>query len=891
MRLADTCQNFKYKLSIAVATNPIQAAGKAVANGLVGDGRSAKGVHPLVRIDYPVRTIAYAFTGLMILSVFLRHPPGLAVWILLGAWSLGWPQLAYRIARRNPDSKRAELRNLQLDSAMLGVWSALVGFDALVLVVMFTAINAAHLSTSGARAALLGLVGYVGGAVLGGLSTGFTVHTDTSVLTTLLSVIGIICYTTVFGIQSNIAVRSVIAARRELEERNRFIEEQSRQLDEARKQAEIARRVADNARDLAEQANQAKSAFLANMSHELRTPLNAVIGYSEMIEEELADQGGDPTVLADVGKIKGAGKHLLGLINDLLDLSKIEAGKVELNYEKVDVMQLVDQVCSTAQPLANTNRNRLTVHPAADLGSIDADITRLRQVLFNLVANAAKFTSDGAIRLGIRRVAGDDGHERILFDVVDTGIGMSEGQLAKLFQPFVQADSATTRKYGGTGLGLAISRRLCRLMGGDVTVTSESGKGSCFTASVMTSRPTETPPNAWEERRATALGTDATGSVPAPQEAPASAAEPVANAGDASDERIRAVVQAAPVFLLLWRASDGEILLANPLSEELFGYRPEEVVGQTLEKLYGAHSIDGTALWQQVEQHGSARNHKLRFLRADGTEFWGSVSAHYLQYGGRTCLIAGVADITDLFLAQRATQAASTAKSKFLSNMSHAMRTPLTDIIGYAELLQESGGGAALPSAELGRIRDSGLHLLTMIDTVLDYSRLDTGDLQVERTPVEVAPLIAEVLTVAGPLVERSSNWLTVPEIPQLTVLADRTRLKQVLLCLFSNAAKFSGRDEVALFVRPHDNEHLDIQVRDQGRGMSPAELERALEPFGAADGPIPPAGGTGLSLALSRGLCECMGGQLIIDTAPGRGSRFTVRLRLAPAVPAEASS
>jgi len=867
--------------------NSIQAANEADETGMSIDAASAGSVHPLVRIDYPVRVIAYVFAGLTALSVFVRHPPGLGVWLLLAAWALVWPHVAYLVARRSRKSKQVELRNLQLDSVMLGVLSAVVGFDVSVLTITFTAINAAHLSTGGIRAAAMGVPAYGLGALLGGLATGFAVGGESSALTTVLAVIGIICFTTVFGIQSNIAVRKVIAARRELEDRNHLIEEQSRQLDEARKQAEIARRTADNARDLAEQANQAKSAFLANMSHELRTPLNAVIGYSEMIEEELAERGGDPSVLADVGKIKGAGKHLLGLINDVLDLSKIEAGKVELNYDQVEVMQLVDQVCSTAQPLVAANRNQLAVSAAADVGSIEADITRLRQVLFNLLANAAKFTSEGQIRVGVRREADDAGRERIFFDVADTGIGMSESQLAKLFQPFVQADSATTRKYGGTGLGLAISRRLCRLMGGDVTVTSEPGKGSCFTASVMTGRPQVAPANEWEERRAAALGADASAQAKTSSAAATPAfgpAMPQAESRAASDDRIRALVQAAPVFLILWRASDGEVLLANPLCQELFGYQPEEIVGQPFDKLYGAHSINGADLWQEVEQHGSTKNRKLRFLRADGSEFWGSVSAHFLQYGGRTCLIAGVADITDLYLAQRATQAASTAKSKFLSNMSHAMRTPLTDIIGYAELMLESGASPAVHARsgeELRSIRESGRHLLTMIDTVLDYSRLDTGELQIQCAPVDIAPLIAEVLTVASPLVERSSSWLAVPEIPPATVLADRTRLKQILLCLFSNAAKFSGRAEIALFIRPHDQSHLDIQVRDKGRGMTPAELARALEPFGAADGPIPPAGGTGLSLALSRGLCERMGGQFIVDTTPGKGSRFTLRLPL----------
>ncbi len=868
----------------------MSASQEAKEGETLGDsgGAPAKHMHPLVGIDYPVRAVAYLFTGLMLLSVIVQHPTGPAILALLASWTLLWPHLAYQLAKCSGDSKRFELRNLQIDSLMLGTFSAVVGFDILATVTMFTAINAAHLSTGGARAALTGALWFALGAVLAGMGTGFVVHGDSSLLTTVLSLAGMTIFTTTFGIQSNNAVRSVIKVRREIEERNHFIEEQSRQLDEARKAADIARRAADDARDAAEHANQAKSAFLANMSHELRTPLNAVIGYSEMIEEELAAGGGNATTLADVGKIKGAGKHLLGLINDLLDLSKIEAGKVELNYERVDVMQLVDQVCSTAQPLVTANRNRLAVHSTADVGVIETDLTRLRQVLFNLVANAAKFTSDGDVRLDVRRETDADGGQRIVFDVADTGIGMSEAQVAKLFQPFMQADSATTRKFGGTGLGLAISRRLCRLMGGDVTVSSEPGKGSCFSASVTTRRLTATQLNPWEERKSAASGSGETTPLAARTAAPAPAEH-----HDASDAQIRAVVQAAPVFLLLWRAGDLEVLLANPLSEQLFGYRPEEIIGQSLEKLYGAHSIDGTGLWQEVVERGSVRNHQQRFLRADGREFWGSVSAHFLEYGGRTCLIAGIADITDLFLAQRATQAASAAKSKFLSNMSHAMRTPLTDIIGYAELLQEgvvASADPALGREELGRIRESGKHLLTMVDTVLDFSRLDVGNLEVERLPVAVAPLVAEVLTVARPLVERSSNWLTVPEVPELTVLGDRTRLKQVLMCLLSNAAKFSGRGEIALFVRPLESGQLDIQVRDQGRGMTPVELARALEPFGAADGPIPPAGGTGLSLALSRGLCERMGGELLIDSAPGRGSRLTIRLPLAPSFTPEAS-
>jgi signal transduction histidine kinase len=246
---------------------------------------------------------------------------------------------------------------------------------------------------------------------------------------------------------------------------------------------------AEIAHQEAEEANQTKSAFLANMSHELRTPLNAIIGYSEMLIDDMTDVKADDMALADLGKIKSSGKHLLGLINDVLDLSKIEAGKVELEYAMIDVFQLVDQVHSTTQHLMVANKNQLVLKIPADIGEIESDITRLRQIFFNIMSNAAKFTHEGIITLEVLRSTDDANVERLVISISDTGIGMTSDQMAKLFQPFVQADSATTRKYGGTGLGLVISRRLCRMMGGDVTLQSELGKGSCFTVTVLTQAP------------------------------------------------------------------------------------------------------------------------------------------------------------------------------------------------------------------------------------------------------------------------------------------------------------------------------------------------------------------------------------------------------------------
>jgi signal transduction histidine kinase/CheY-like chemotaxis protein len=233
------------------------------------------------------------------------------------------------------------------------------------------------------------------------------------------------------------------------------------------------------AKEAAEQANRTKSAFLANMSHELRTPLNAIIGYSEMLEEEASDLGQDSFV-PDLRKIHAAGKHLLALINDILDLSKIESGKMELFLETFDLPALIKDVQSTIQPLVERNANVLEVRYPPDLGAMHADVTRVRQVLFNLLSNASKFTERGTVSLEVE-TEGAPGEGWVVFEVSDTGIGLTQEQLGRLFQAFTQADASTSRKYGGTGLGLVISRRFCQMMGGDVTVTSEYGKGSTFT--------------------------------------------------------------------------------------------------------------------------------------------------------------------------------------------------------------------------------------------------------------------------------------------------------------------------------------------------------------------------------------------------------------------------
>jgi len=249
------------------------------------------------------------------------------------------------------------------------------------------------------------------------------------------------------------------------------------------------------ARDAAEKASLAKSQFLANMSHELRTPLNAIIGYSEMLQE-IAAESQQKELIPDLLRIQSAGRHLLSLISDILDLSKIEAGKMALTLEDFEVSSLVTEVANSMQALAIAKGNHLEIHCLDEIGNMKTDMTRLRQILINLLGNACKFTENGMVHLSAARISVSQ-RDWIVFRIEDSGIGIPPDKLELLFKPFSQADPTTTRKYGGTGLGLALCQQFCRMMGGEIQVESMLGKGSVFTvclpAGVDDTKPTPDP--------------------------------------------------------------------------------------------------------------------------------------------------------------------------------------------------------------------------------------------------------------------------------------------------------------------------------------------------------------------------------------------------------------
>ncbi|MCA9570296.1 MAG: response regulator, partial [Myxococcales bacterium] len=636
------------------------------------------------------------------------------------------------------------------------------------------------------------------------------------------------------------------------------------------------------ARRRLEELDRQKTHFFQNISHELRTPLTLILHPLASLAERHPGQ--------EVDMARRNALRLLRLVNQLLDFQKITQGHGELHPEPVAMAGFLRQLVDMGTPAASAQHIDLELDVRGDAVA-HADPDALEKALFNYLANALKFTPEGG-RVTVRMAVGGD---RVRVEVDDSGPGVAPEDIPRLFRIFAQLDSGDARQAEGTGLGLALTRELVEGMGGAVGVERSPDGGARFwlevpaDASVTASRDVLLHTSSW--------------ALPAQREA-AVVADPRNTSGrtvllvdDLPDMRTVLAGMLADVGHRVLQASGGEEALEIATETP-----PDLLISDWM--MPGMSGLELLTTWRAEPDLASVPVVVLTARGDDGSRVDGllhGADAFVSKPFERRELLAVVHNLLalkdrerELAIANRAlaearenAEAASRAKSAFLASMSHELRTPLNAILGYAELLHEELDDDAL-TEDVGRIEQAGHHLLTLIDDVLDLSKVAQGQLTVHPEVFDVVALVREVAPLAAGLAARNRNALRVEDDTPAWVRADRTRVRQIVLNLLSNAVKFTEDGTIDVtFARGSE---VTIEVRDTGIGMDDEQLASAFRPFVQVHRQDHVRyGGTGLGLAVSRQLAVLMQGSLDATSAPGRGSTLTLRLRAAAAPVEEA--
>jgi PAS domain S-box-containing protein len=620
------------------------------------------------------------------------------------------------------------------------------------------------------------------------------------------------------------------------------------------------------ARDAALESDRMKTEFLANMSHELRTPLNGIIGHSEILLEDMTD----PEMIDDVRRIHTAGQHLLALVDDLLNLERISAGKTTLNVEIFDVHSVVEDVAAMVQPMIETNGNRLEWSVDASIGRLHTDAVKLRQILFNLLSNAAKFTTDGGITLDVLPES-HGGEAWILLRVKDEGIGIPTNKLPRIFESFTQADSTISRAYGGTGLGLTLTQRLSRLLGGDIEVSSEVGRGSTF--EVRLPQRVQVQGEEGEESE------DMDGEVPA-----------VTHLGGSR-------------VLVVDDNEDNRNVMCRRLRRA--GYAVDEARGgaEALESIDAntfdivlldimMPDINGIEVLQTIRESQSRTELPVIMVTAKGmsediVEALEAGANDYVTKPPDMPVICARIEIQlELLRLRRQREQLMSLKDEFLAIASHDLRNPLSRVLGYTSLV----AARALPGqimteqshVMLGKVERAAHVMQTIIEDFLELAAVEGGRMRLDLGSLDVNALCSEAVSEMRPAAEEQEITLHLDLAEGMhPVMGDERRIRQVIQNLLDNAIKYCRAGDRVLVRSAEEEEGTRIEVCDTGPGLSPADMRVVFTRFAEMSArPREGERSSRLGLSIVRQIVMLHGGDVGVNNNEDGGATFWVILR-----------